>query len=85
MRRFRWVVALCAVALITTVSASAAVAQSSGGSGSGKEALTASDVGITPSEIRIGVIADTGSSLAPGLFQGAVDAVQARILKGTWY
>jgi len=74
VRRFRWVVALCAVALITSVSASAAVAQSSGG---GKEALTASDIGITPSEIRIGVIADTGSSLAPGLFQGAVDAVQA--------
>ena len=39
--------------------------------------LTASDVGITPTEIRIGVIADTGSQLAPGLFQGAVDGVQA--------
>ena len=39
--------------------------------------MTATDVGITPTEIRIGVIADTGSPLAPGLFQGAVDAVQA--------
>ena len=39
--------------------------------------LTATDVGITPTEIRIGVIADTGSPLAPGLFQGAVDGVQA--------
>src|SRR5690606_26427633 len=32
---------------------------------------------ITPTEIRVGVIADTGSPLAPGLFQGAVDAVEA--------
>jgi hypothetical protein len=48
-----------------------------GQSGGGKEALTASDVGISPTEIRIGVIADTGSSLAPGLFQGSVDGVVA--------
>ena len=58
----------------TAITASAAAGQSSGGT---KEALTATDVGITPTEIRIGVIADTGSSLAPGLFQGSVDAVQA--------
>lgn len=75
MRRFRWAIVLCAVALMTAVSASTAVAQSGGGSS--KEALTATDVGITPTEIRIGIIADTGSSLAPGLFQGSVDGVQA--------
>jgi hypothetical protein len=67
---------MVAVATMTAVSASAAVAQSSGSGGS-KEALTASDVGITPTEIRVGVIADTGSQIAPGLFQGAVDAVNA--------
>lgn len=86
MRRFRWVTALVAAALATAALAGPATAQSggSGGSGSsgssgssGKEALTASDIGVTPTEIRIGVIADTGSSLAPGLFQGSVDAVTA--------
>ena len=41
------------------------------------EKPTATDIGVTPTEIHIGVIADTGSSLAPGLFQGSVDAVQA--------
>ena len=75
VRRFRWVAALVAVALIMAVSVSAAGAQ--GGGGGSNQSLTASDVGITPTEIRIGVIADTGSSLAPGLFQGAVDGVQA--------
>jgi hypothetical protein len=55
------------------VTAGTAVGQSSGGNGS----QTASDVGITPKEIRIGVIADTGSPIAPGLFQGSVDGVQA--------
>ena len=41
-----------------------------------KEALTATDVGVSATEIHIGVMADTGSSLAPGLFQGSVDGVQ---------
>jgi len=58
---------------MTAITAGAAAGQSGGG----KEALTASDVGITPTEVHIGVIADTGSSLAPGLFQGSVDGVQA--------
>jgi hypothetical protein len=56
------------------MTAGAAAGQSGG---SGNQALTASDVGISPTEIRIGVIADTGSSLAPGLFQGSVDGVLA--------
>jgi hypothetical protein len=75
VRRFRWVAALVAVALMMAVSVSAAGAQ--GGGGGSNQSLTASDVGITPTEIRIGVIADTGSSIAPGLFQGSVDAVNA--------
>lgn len=33
------------------------------------------EIGVYDTEIRIGVIADTGNPLAPGLFQGSVDAV----------
>jgi hypothetical protein len=76
VRRFRWIAALAAAALMTATLAGTATAQS-GDSGGSKEALEATDVGITPTEIRIGVIADTGSSLAPGLFQGSVEAVTA--------
>jgi hypothetical protein len=50
------------------------------GGGDGDDAcegvtLEASEVGVTPTEIRIAVAADTGSPLRPGLFQGSVDAV----------
>jgi ABC-type branched-subunit amino acid transport system substrate-binding protein len=76
VHRFRWIAVLAAAALTATALAGTATAQSSG-SGGTKEALTATDVGVTATEIRIGVIADTGSSLAPGLFQGSVDAVTA--------
>ena len=39
--------------------------------------LEATDTGVTADEISIQVMADTGSPLAPGLFQGNVDAVEA--------
>lgn len=39
--------------------------------------LTASEIGVTPQTITVSVIADTGSSFRPGLFQGSVDAVKA--------
>jgi hypothetical protein len=39
--------------------------------------LTSSEVGVTPSTITVSVIADTGSPLRPGLFQGSVDGMQA--------
>lgn len=76
VRRFRWIAALAAASLMAAALAGTASAQSSG-SGGAKEALTATDVGVTATEIRIGVIADTGSALAPGLFQGSVEAVNA--------
>jgi len=38
---------------------------------------TATEVGVSPTTITVSVIADTGSSLRPGLFQGSVDAVNA--------
>jgi ABC-type branched-subunit amino acid transport system substrate-binding protein len=43
----------------------------------GGEALQATDVGITEDTITIEVMADTGNALAPGLFQGNIDAVKA--------
>ena len=72
MKRLRWLIVAAACALAVAMTAGPAA----GVSGRASK-LTASDVGITPTEIRIGVIADTGSPLAPGLFQGAVDGVQA--------
>ena len=39
--------------------------------------LEAVDVGVTPEDITITVMADTGSPLRPGLFQGSVDTIQA--------
>jgi ABC-type branched-subunit amino acid transport system substrate-binding protein len=36
---------------------------------------TATDVGVTDSQIRIAVVADVDNPFAPGLFQGSVDAV----------
>lgn len=38
--------------------------------------LEASDTGVTADTITIQVMADTGSPLAPGLFQGNVDAIK---------
>jgi hypothetical protein len=74
VKRLRWLIVAAACALAVAMTAGPAVGVSGRAA---KETLTASDVGITPTEIRIGVIADTGSQLAPGLFQGAVDGVQA--------
>ena len=39
--------------------------------------LQSTEVGVSPRTITVTVIADTGSPLRPGLFQGSVDAVQA--------
>ena len=72
VKRLRWLIVAAAMVLVVAMTAGPAV-----GADSTTAKLTATDVGITPTEIRIGVIADTGSQLAPGLFQGAVDGVQA--------
>jgi ABC-type branched-subunit amino acid transport system substrate-binding protein len=39
--------------------------------------LEATEIGVSATEITTEVMADTGSSLAPGLFQGNVDAMNA--------
>jgi len=41
------------------------------------QTLEATDVGVSASEITVTVMADVGSPLAPGLFQGNVDALNA--------
>ncbi|HEX7094987.1 MAG TPA: hypothetical protein VF183_03835, partial [Acidimicrobiales bacterium] len=41
------------------------------------EPLQATEVGVTEDEITVFVMADVGSPLAPGLFQGSIDAVKA--------
>jgi hypothetical protein len=47
------------------------------GAQSSSEKPTATEVGVTASEIHIGVVADVDNPFAPGLFQGAVDGVKA--------
>jgi ABC-type branched-subunit amino acid transport system substrate-binding protein len=42
-----------------------------------KTTLEATDVGVSADTITVEVMADTGSALAPGLFQGNVDAMNA--------
>src|SRR5688500_18858108 len=55
----------------------ATTAASGGSEECSKEPLEATDVGITADTITIEVMADVGSPLAPGLFQGNVDAINA--------
>jgi Periplasmic binding protein len=57
----------------TTAPAKTAAAAAAGGCGS--TPLQATDVGITPTTITVEVMADVGSPLAPGLFQGNFDAM----------
>ncbi|HEY8217113.1 MAG TPA: ABC transporter substrate-binding protein [Acidimicrobiia bacterium] len=66
----RCLFALAAVAALVGSATSVAVAQ---GGGSQPKAT---EVGVTADEIRIAVVADVENPLAPGLFKGAVDAVQ---------
>src|SRR4029453_13862028 len=42
----------------------------------GEEQPKATEVGITPDEIRVAVVADVESPLAPGIFQSQVDAMK---------
>ncbi len=73
--RFRWTAILVVVALVSVGTAGSAVAQSSGGGTSGG-APKATEIGVSPTTIRIAVIADVNTPLAPGVFKGSADAVQ---------
>jgi hypothetical protein len=59
------------VVLTMTATTAVAVAQSSTG-----DKPTATEVGITDKEIRIAVVADVDTPLAPGIFQGSVNGVK---------
>ena len=58
-----------------------ATSTTSGGSASNDackgKTLQASEVGVTPTTITVTVMADTGSSIRPGLFAGSINAVKA--------
>ena len=91
MKRLRWLVVL--FALLGLVAASCGrdddetatddttedTADDTGGEDEACEGETpeATEVGVTADKITIEVSADTGSPLAPGLFQGNVDAMKA--------
>lgn len=62
---------LAAVLLVVAVAMSGVAAAQQGGS-----KPSATDVGITDKEIRLAVMADVESPLAPGLFEGSVDAIR---------
>ena len=90
--RLRWLVlATTVLVAVTACSGNSVKPTSSGTTGGGGTPTTASaaaamctgvtlaspEVGVTPSTITVTVIADTGSPIKPGLFQGSVDAVKA--------
>jgi hypothetical protein len=60
--------AFCVVALGLVTSAL--------GAGAADEKPTATEIGVSPTELRIAVIADVDTPLAPGAYAGARDAVQ---------
>jgi hypothetical protein len=87
VKRSRWL----AVAVVAVSVVASACGSSGGGDDSGLgattstgnaaaacagEKLQSTDVGVTPTTITVTVMADIGSPLSPGLFQGAVDAVK---------
>ena len=54
----------------------AAVAMGQTSAVAGSEKPTATEVGVSATEIRIAVIADIDNPIVPGIFQGAVDGVR---------
>jgi hypothetical protein len=71
MKWTRCVALTGAVALATTLVGSVALAKGGGGA-----SPQATDIGVTPTEIHVGVLADVDNAFQPGLFQGSVDAVK---------
>ena len=66
--------AITLTVLIALAASPVTVSAQAGGSGSAPQG---SDVGITSSTIRIGVVADVDNALEPGLFAGSPAAVEA--------
>jgi hypothetical protein len=70
VRHVRWIGLVAAIVLATSGTSSAFAARGAA------DAPTASEVGITKDEIRVAVVADVDTSLAPGIFQGSVNGVR---------
>jgi Periplasmic binding protein len=70
MRKIRFITLVVTVAIVTAGIATVASAQGS------SEKPTATEVGVTPKEIRIAVVADVENQFAPGIFQGSVNGVK---------
>jgi len=68
---------LRATALVVTVALLALTIASIGPATAATEPLRATEIGVTDRELHIAVVADVDTPLAPGLFGGSVDAVQA--------
>ena len=66
------------VAFVTAFCVASVALATLGGSGAGAadEKPTATEIGVTPTEIHIAVIADVDTPLAPGAYAGARDAVE---------
>lgn len=85
MKRFRWLTVAVVLALIAVgcgrsdsdKGTSDTTAATPNVSAACKGSLKATDTGVTPTQITIQVMADVGSPLAPGLFQGNFDALDA--------
>jgi ABC-type branched-subunit amino acid transport system substrate-binding protein len=65
-------VAICVCALVISVGLATV---GTVGAGAQDQANQATEVGVTPTQIRIAVVADVDNPFAPGLFQSAVDSV----------
>ena len=73
MNRARWV-ALVAVLVVSAGTLAATTVTA--GAQSGGEKPTATEVGITATEIHVAVIADVDNPIVPNLFKGSKDAVE---------
>ena len=88
-RRRSWPMVAMAAAALVVAACSSAGGSSSGGSPTGSSTTGSagftqsgpkapgSDIGITPTQIRVAMIADVNTSFQPGLFQTSVNAVKA--------
>jgi len=90
MKRFRWLAAFLVFGLMaaacgrgddsnnsSTATTAAPSASTTTANACQKEPLQATEVGVSATEITVQVMADVGSPLAPGLFQGNLDALNA--------
>ncbi|MEX1009385.1 MAG: ABC transporter substrate-binding protein [Acidimicrobiia bacterium] len=75
MKRSRWAVLTVGVVTVLATAHVSSVGATVGGQT--KQALKATEIGVTDKEIRIAVIADNDTPLAPGLFKKSAEAVQA--------